>query len=100
MRYLKCKEISAMPGWTFCSFKTSTKLLANEVSNSAKSDATVRHTTAGSLSKISPRLKKKRDPSWRRSVNLDTKLDAMADLPEPGHPLNQRTSDVSASFNH
>jgi hypothetical protein len=35
----------------------------------------------------SPRLKKKNEPSRRFSVKIETREDAIADLPTPGLPL-------------
>jgi len=65
--------------------------LAKAESRWAKSYATVRHGEVGFLGVTSPRLKKNLEPSWRRSVNLDTMLDAIADFPAPGLLLSQRT---------
>src|ERR1700722_2778533 len=90
IKYSKCFAMSALVGSTLPSFKFSISLSAKNESFRAKSKATVRHNAAGSLKAISPRLKKKLEPSQPVSPNCDTNVKAIVDLPEPGLPLSQR----------
>src|SRR3984957_11363699 len=90
IKYLKCFAMSALAGSTLPSIKFSISLSAKDESFRAKSKATVCHNAAGSLKAISPRLKKKLEPSKPISPNCDTDAEAIVDLPEPGLPLSQR----------
>src|ERR1700691_3194153 len=99
-RCLKCKAMSGLPGSTDRPFKISTKCLAKVSSYLARSCATVRHKAVGSLSMTSPRLKAKLEPNRPCSVSVDTKLDTMADFPDPGLPCSQRILGSSSLPSH
>src|ERR1700722_17207422 len=90
IKCLKCMAMSALVGSTLLSFKLSISFSAKNESFRAKSKETVRHNAAGSLKAISPRLKKKLEPSQPISPNSDTNVEAIVDLPEPGPPLSKR----------
>src|SRR5882762_7725679 len=100
IRDSKWEVISALPGSTLPLFNTSTKIEAKEGSYLARSCAIVRQTAAGSLNMISPRLKAKLDPIRPRLINRETKLDAMVDFPDPGHPFIHRILGALVSSSH
>jgi len=87
---LKCSSISGHLGSTFLPFKLVIIVFAMVESDCARSNAIVRQTALGSLRAGWPRLKKKLAPSCPLSLNFETKLEAMVDLPAPGLPLIQR----------
>src|ERR1700733_15255288 len=69
IRDLKCEAISGLPGSTVPLLSTAANIEAKESSYLARSCVIVRHTAAGSLNVIFPRLKAKLEPIRPRFVN-------------------------------